>query len=258
MTAPSTEDHDETIGRLLEAFRVNFPEGRTASAVRVADEADVVSAARELGLGDAPCLVVVGGADAMSDEETGHAGPVVGEALVPTAERLGAVVIDGGTDTGVMALIGRARTAAGASFPLVGVAVEGLTRFPGRDAPDGSAPLEPNHSHFVLVPGSSWGDEAAALSRLAAAVAPRRSATVVLNGGELSQRDVGMSIEQGRPVVAVAGSGRFADVLAAAARGEPADAQAERLAASGLVLATDASDLDAVVALIDNLLTTEG
>jgi SLOG in TRPM, prokaryote len=244
---------------LLEAFDVRFPDGRAASAVRLAQEDDVVSAVRELGLGDAPaCLVVIGGADAMSDEEIAQAEPVVRDALVPTAERLGAVVIDGGTDTGVMALMGRARTAAGASFPLVGVVVDRLAELPEGDLSDGSAPLEPNHSHFVLVPGSSWGDEAAALSRLAATVAPRRSATVVLNGGELSEQDVSMSIERGRPVIAVAGSGRFADSLAAATRGGAAGAQTESLAASGIVRAIDAEDLDAVVAVIDNLLTKEG
>jgi SLOG in TRPM, prokaryote len=242
---------------LFEAFRVSFPEGRSASVVRVANEEEVVSVTHELGLVGAPaCLVLVGGADAMSEVEIARADRVVRDALVPTAERLGAVVVDGGTDTGVMALMGRARTAGGASFPLVGVVVDRLADFQDRHAPDGSASLEPNHSHFVLVPGSAWGDEAAALSALAAAVSPQ-SATVVVNGGETSWGDISMSIERGRPVVAVANSGRTADLLAAAARGHAADAEAEALAASGLVRTVDADDLDGLADLIDNLLTVE-
>ena len=230
----------------MPAFAVTFPDGRTASAVRLQNEEDVPSAARELGLEDGTsCLVLVGGADQMSDDEIARANEVVRHAVVPTAERLGAVVIDGGTDSGVMALMGRARAAARASFPLVGVVVERLAALPGQNAPEGAAPLEPNHTHFVLVPGSAWGDEAGALSQLAAAVAPRRSATILLNGGELSRRDVSMSIDQGRSVVAVAGTGRLADALAG-------DAATPRL-----IRAVDAGDLDTVCALIDNLLTVD-
>jgi hypothetical protein len=56
-------------------------------------------------------------------------------------------VIDGGTDAGVMQLIGRARAASGGRFPLIGVAAEGTVMVPGAgtSSPDATE-LEPNHT----------------------------------------------------------------------------------------------------------------
>jgi hypothetical protein len=179
--------------------------------------------------------------------------------LVPVAERLGLVVIDGGTDAGVMRLIGRARTRAAATFPLVGVPAAGTVRFPGKHwrarrrwplkHPGGRRrwPLDAHHSHFVLVPGTAWGDEAPWIARVATELAGGwPSLTVLVNGGDISYTDVACSLRAGRPVLTIAGSGRTADQLASAARGGPADEDAMRLAASGLVEVVDADDLAAL------------
>jgi SLOG in TRPM, prokaryote len=72
------------------------------------------------------------------------------------------------------------------------------------------------------------------------------SVTVLVNGGEISYTDVACSLHAGRPVLAVAGSGRTADEVASAVRGGPADEQAVQLAASGLVEVVDADDLAAL------------
>ena len=63
---------------------------------------------------------------------------VLRDEVVPVAERRDAVVIDGGTDSGVMQLIGRARSALGGRFPLIGVAAEGTVLVPeaGTPSPD--------------------------------------------------------------------------------------------------------------------------
>jgi hypothetical protein len=57
---------------------------------------------------------------------------------------------------------------------------------------------------------------------------------------------VACSLRAGRPLLAVAGSGRAADQLARAVRGGPAEERAVRLAASGLVEVVDADDLAAL------------
>ena len=54
----------------------------------------------------------------------------------------------------------------GRSAPCIGVAVGSLTAWPGNTT--GEAPLEPNHSHFVLVEGEQWGDETETMYELAA------------------------------------------------------------------------------------------
>jgi hypothetical protein len=68
------------------------------------------------------------------------------------------------------------------------------------------------------------------------------SATVLINGGEIAYSDVERSLAAGRSVLAVAGSGRTADHLAAAIRGDPADERAVALAESDLVQAVPAEN----------------
>ncbi len=46
--------------------------------------------------------------------------PLIERALIPLCEELGAAIVDGGTDAGLMRLVGRARTATHAQFPLIG------------------------------------------------------------------------------------------------------------------------------------------
>jgi SLOG in TRPM, prokaryote len=152
-------------------------------------------------------------------------------------------VVDGGTDAGVMRLMGRARAETGAAFPLVGVAAAGTISLPGVPPPrPDAAPLEPNHTHFVLVPGSTWGDEARWLARVASALAAGApSVTVLVDGGETAWEDAAVSVEAGRPVIAVSGSGRAADTLVGAIRGEASDGRARELAISGLLRAADLS-----------------
>jgi hypothetical protein len=70
-------------------------------------------------------MVLVGGADGLADEQLARLRPLFEEGLAPLADALGACVIDGGTDAGVMALIGQARAKLDASFPLIGVAASG-------------------------------------------------------------------------------------------------------------------------------------
>lgn len=136
------------------------------------------------------------------------------EVLAPLAEDLHACVIDGGTDTGVMQMMGQARTQVGGTFPLVGVAPVDAVALPG-DVTSKAEPLQPEHTHFVLVPGSQWGDESPWQARIASTLATSApSVTVLVNGGAIALVDVQENIKAGRPIVVVAGSGRLADEIA--------------------------------------------
>jgi hypothetical protein len=237
---------------------VDFGDRHTARAVRVESDADLPVGLTRLGLhGPAPTIVVVGGAGRMAEADLDRLAVLFERGLAPRAQQLGAFVLDGGTDAGVMRLLGRARSALHAGFPLVGVAASNTVTLPGQ-APvrDDTAPLERHHSHFVLVPGSSWGDESSWLCRTATELAgPAPSVTVLVNGGEIAFEDVRHSIEAGRRVVAVAGSGRTAEELVNAARGRPADARAIQLVRSRLVQAVDSvADPQAVSATLLDLL----
>ena len=234
--------------------RLTLASGRTAEALPVGSETDLRRAPEALGVErDRPVLVLVGGAAGLDEGELERLAPMFTNVLAPLAEKLGACVVDGGTDAGVMRLMGRARSRTQARFPLVGVLVADLVTMPGERAKGDAPPLEPNHTHFVLVPGSAWGDEGPWLARVASAIAGQAgSITILVDGGEISWRDAACSVEARRPVVVAEGSGRTADVLAAALRRTTGDARARSLVASGLVQAVELGDGAALARLIED------
>jgi hypothetical protein len=160
------------------------------------------------------------------------------EALVESANASGAVVIDGGTDVGIMRLAGRARAQSQVPAPaLIGVAVERLVTWPSGPLGDGLSDLEPHHTHFVLVQGKEWGDESETLAAAAGLVAgPKPSVTVLVNGGDTSVTDAVHSVRDGRQVIVVQGTGRAADSLASVAEGRDAESgPMHELASSGML-----------------------
>jgi SLOG in TRPM, prokaryote len=206
--------------------------GRRIPAARVVGRGDLAVAAARLGLERSPVVVLVGGAAHMAASDTRRVTEALSDAVVPVAERLGAIVVDGATRVGVMKLIGDLRSKAGAGFPLVGVVAAQLV---------GEAELDERHTHFVLVPGTTWGDESELLSAFAAAAGGSRSVTVLANGGALAWDDAAFSVAEGRRVVVLAGSGRMADELAAAESG-----RARALHESGLVTVVPVGDAKAL------------
>ncbi|MDZ8108962.1 MAG: hypothetical protein RM338_25520 [Nostoc sp. DedQUE12a] len=218
------------------SLKLTFDTRQTALAIRVNQQAELPNALKQIGLSDSrPVLVVVGGASNISEADFLRIQRLFVEILAPIAETLGAYVVDGGTDAGVMRLIGAARTQIGAKFALVGVAPAGKVALPNELATDSDLTrLEPNHTHFLLIPGSNWGDESPWISDVATVLAGGApSVTVLLNGGEITFKDALYSVNAGRLVVVIAGSGRTADILAGALAGNATDDRAQELAKSG-------------------------
>jgi TRPM family ion channel len=203
-----------------------------------------------------PVVVLVGGAGGMAEGDRVLAGEVVRRSVFPLLDRLGAVVVDGGTDAGVMRVAGRARAACGGRFPLVGVVARGTVAAPGSAGPDAEV-LEPFHTHVVLVPGSEWGDESPWLAEVASAIADGApTVTLVVNGGAVTYDDIARSLGVGRPVVVLGGTGRAADEIAAAAAGRAVDARAAQVAASPLTSVVDSHDHHAVTAALASALAS--
>ncbi len=229
---------------MLKPFDIPFSNGRVARAVRVEDTKELLHIPRELNLGSSrPVIVLVGGAGGLTDSDLDRLRALFTDSLAPLAESLGAAMIDGGTDAGVMQLMGQARAAGAYHFPLIGVAVEAMVTWPGLPERKDTAPLEPHHTHFVFVPGSSWGDEAEWIPQVAKALTgASESATVLIDGGEVAWQDVLHSVRQGRTVIVVDGSGRTADQVAAAMRGEAGDERAQAIIASGRLMVVNLAD----------------
>jgi len=242
-------------------FPLHFADGRTAMAVHVEKPGELPVALTSLGLQvSQPVAVLVGGAGGLGPADLDRLRPLFESSLVPAITHLRAAAVDGGTWSGVMRLFGEARSAAGASFPLVGVAAAGTVTLPGGEPPrDDAAPLDAGHSHFVLVPGDDWGAEAGWIAQAATELAGGRpSVTVVVNGGEIAYADAKRSLDADRPVLTVEGSGRTADQLAAAVRGRPADERAVALVKSGLIQAVPAGDPGRLASVLTAILTGPG
>ena len=218
-----------------------FVIGDPPSALRVLRLADARTAGGELQqLGvttPAPTLALVGGAGSLGEAAQALLRPLFADGLVPAVEALAGIVVDGGTAVGVMRLIAEARAAAGAQFPLIGVAPArrvALSPDAGADAGHDTVAAEPRHSHLILVPGDRWGDESPWLSEIVGLLAgPAPSLTVCAGGGEITVEDLENSVAAGRAVILLAGSGGTTDALAAALTTRSADPRLRRLALAG-------------------------
>jgi hypothetical protein len=232
---PSTTGHrppdrnppDPSEPSYYEPFEIRFETGSVAAGVRVPARADVLRAASAVGLAlGRPAIFISGGAGGMLPAEIERTRPLITEGLARFAEDYRVTVVDGGTDAGIMKLVGDARQQGGYAFPLVGVAPAGAVRFGGAGAPD-SVPLNAGHSHFVLVEGDRFGDESDVIARLAVGIArgqPRPAICLVINGGEITRQETyerAVDPAMSGPLLVVEGSGRFGDELAGAARGTP-------------------------------------
>jgi len=166
-----------------------------------------------------PVIVLIGGG---IDKEQAVVTQQAIQTISGIAEDMKALVICGGTDMGVMAEIGQARQKNNYKFPLVGVAPEALVTWP--DGPRSVKflwwgkqrwQLEPHYSHFILVPGGKFGDESPWIVDAASILSiGHHSVTVLINGGEVSRKDIELSMWKGRPVIALSRTGRLADEIA--------------------------------------------
>lgn len=219
-------------------FRIELADAGSARAMHVTEENELPATLDMLGLHPPrPTVVVVGGAAGLEEARMDGLRPVFAVGIAPVMETYRAVGVDGGTRFGVMRLFGEARAGRQASFPLVGVVAAGPVNLPREQASRHvQTVLEPNHTHFVIVPGEKWGAEAPWIARTATVLAgATRSVTVLVNGGQIAYSDVQHSVETGRPVFVISGSGGTADVFVGALAGATADERAVPLVKSGLI-----------------------
>lgn len=206
----------------MKPFTISFGEQR-AVAVRVAPDVDPARVLAALALPAYQGVIVVhGGAGAMERASVPAVRTFLAEGVIPLAQTQRLLVADGATQAGVMRLLGEARAAAGATFPLLGVAPHRYVTYPGGPSPSKDRyPLNPHHSHFIFVEGNGFGVESALLVGLLRGAGVPGFALIV-NGGQIVMEEVRAQAAQGNPIVLVRGSGRVADRLADTASAERA------------------------------------
>lgn len=140
-----------------------------------------------------------------------------------------AIIIDGGTKSGIMEIVGqRASQIEQSKKPIIlGVAPAGLISLSkstnqednddndDNDGENDKVLLDPNHSHFVLVEGDSWGDETIKLFEIASALFTNGIPIVALlaGGGRISQKEILFCINQNWPIIVIEKTGYLADEI---------------------------------------------
>ena len=223
---------------------VRFADGNRASLVKARIGQDARDLVRALGLdAKTPVILVCGGADELQAEALTVAKGLLGPAVASAAELTGAAVVDGGTASGVMALMGAARSARPSAVPvLLGVAPSGRVTYPGATTNDGAS-LEPHHTHFALAESSEWGGETPLMMALVEALADGAPVVVVIAGGGSVARDEALgAVVRGWPLFVIEETGGTAAEIAGAnqtrrkqrRRAEPAtDERVRRIATTG-------------------------
>lgn len=215
-------------------FQYTFPNSQKAYVLDVPNNFSHTESLSTLGLMTSPSMVVIGGASEMSSESKLRVSQLFSKVLAPVAETYRITVFDGGTNAGIIQMMGQARHNIGGSFNLVGIAPKAHVHLPGHslnlnitlDNTDEIFELEQHHSHFVLVPGidsnnsTYWGSESPWLAHCASILAKHNpSITILINGGQISLKDLKLNLSVDRHTIVIAGSGRLADKIASIVKG---------------------------------------
>jgi hypothetical protein len=204
---------------MMRTLNITFPQ-QQALCVFPETPSDLVQAVSSLQLKDDgyPVIVLIGGE--IEKQQAAVTLKAI-HTIAAIAEDLNALVICGGTNVGIMAEIGKMRWRNAYQFPLIGIAPEALTAWPGGPRNEKFLwwgkqrwQLEPHYTHFILVPGGQFGDESPWIVDAATILSRgHKSVTILINGGEISKKDIELSLAHGRPVIALRRTGRLADEL---------------------------------------------
>ena len=185
----------------------------------------------------ATTLVVNGGTSDEAEFPEAEVSAALRVAVEVLAARLGPVIVSGGTDAGLFRLLGTTVAELGFPGPVIGVVPAGkITRVNG-------TPLEPHHSHVLMVDADAWGGETPTMLEVCRALGRRgRVLALVAGGGQQTMVEIDGHRSDGRPVIVLAGTGRLADDLASSGH------------MAGLSV-VDVNDVDTVRLTVANFLT---
>ena len=189
--------------------QISLKRGVDVGAANITDNSEIPDALTQLGIPHPKtAIVLVGGAGGIGFKDKFPMQKAVA-IVAQLAQETHSVVVDGGTQAGIMTEIGKQRKKHRYTFPLVGVVFDSLLM-----KEDPKKILDANHTHFFLIPGDDWGDESGWISKIATAIAgDNTSLTVLINGGDISRQDVEYSLLANRPTFVMRGTGRMADEI---------------------------------------------
>jgi hypothetical protein len=211
----------------LASFPIHFSNGKTALAVRVPQNADPQAVIAALSLDrPVPTIFVSGGARQMDTDSMSGTRSSIEDGLARFLNERHVTMIDGGTSSGVMLLVGLARARRNYTFPLVGITPDKWVTYPGSPNNDEFADLDAFHSHFVLTDGDHFGSESELILNLVTTLSGAKKCLVmIVNGGDIVKNEAHLCATRNPrlPMLVLEGSGRFADELAEARKSGSSD-----------------------------------
>ena len=177
---------------------------------------DIVNALN-INLQSKAIILIFGGAANSLDTSTiSHLNNLLDSVLQLAADS-DVLIIDGGTKSGIMEIIGERASVLKAKPLLLGVAPAGKVTYPGvsnNGNVSGTVQLDPNHSHFILVEGNQWGDETKTLFEVVRAFDENvRVVALLAGGGEISKKEILLCVNNGWPIIVIEKSGYLADQI---------------------------------------------
>ena len=218
-----------------DVLTLEFDQDRKARAVIVAPDTKASEVLSMLGLAQGYKVILLTGSAAPFDESQKNRVTTLFNQGIAGASDAKTVIIDGATQEGVTELIGQSITNLERKPILLGVAPLGKVYLPGsQEDRTGKHPLDPNHTHFVLVEADQWQGATQLMFDLAEALAspspstsppkdceleppkPKPRLTMLLVGGSLDKvaiEEALTCVRRGWSLMVVEGSGRLADEI---------------------------------------------
>jgi hypothetical protein len=159
--------------------------------------------------GSATTLVINGETSADPNWDDDQVRQALHAAIEVLATLPGPIIVSGGTNAGIFRLLGEVVARTEFFGPVIGVAPRGkIYRQHG-------TPLEPHHSHVLLVDGEAWGEELPAMITLSHTLAARGPiVTLIGGGGDHTRVEIAAHHQAGTPVILLRGTGRVTDEVA--------------------------------------------
>src|SRR5262249_32737441 len=126
---------------------ITFANGNRAEIITAPCDENAKAIIDALEIGSPRAVILLfGGAAGLDDSRKAHLETLFADGVKPVAVELGALIIDGGTQSGVMAMMGEAVARSPETCQLLGIAPEGKIAHPaisGASTVSDGTPLEP-------------------------------------------------------------------------------------------------------------------
>ena len=203
-----------------------FSNDHSAKLIKVSSDTTPELAAFKLPLSTPrPLIMVSGDIQGLDESVQQRLVQLFSRGLAKTAINLNAVLMDNGKTSGLVTLTGQSVADRGYKSPLIGVAAATQVTYPEQEEEhigEEPTPLDPNHTHFVLV--NTQNDRQAMEFRycLGSAIAYQKPAVLILaNGGKESQAEVLQAVRLGWSIITLTGTGQLADEIADLSQNTP-------------------------------------